>query len=103
MRTVHEQRRTALVESIELHLADKLKIIGADAGLHATARLVESYSDEEICERATESGIVVKALSDYDMKKTATKPSSENGLIFGFACSTPKQIRSAIKKLASLF
>lgn len=110
MRTVHEERRTALVQSVEKYLSDQLEIIGADAGLHAAARLINGHHDQVISKRANEIGIAVKAISDFlikpDRKPTKAERAyieNQNGLIFGFACCTPRQISAAIRKMVSLF
>lgn len=101
MRTIHEQRRTALVESVTDRLGHVMQIIGADAGLHCTARLVDRLDDKQVSEKAAELGVIVKALSDYFV--TTKRSAKTNGLIFGFACSTPTQICTAIRKIAPIF
>ena len=103
MRSVHEERRTTLIECINEHLADYLEIIGADAGLHCAAKLYE-HNDIDISKRANDQGILVRPLSEYFYPRTAQNgKQSLNGLIFGFACSTPQQISVAVKKLANVF
>jgi GntR family transcriptional regulator/MocR family aminotransferase len=101
MRIVHESRRTALVESLHEHLSHTLQIVGADAGLHCTALLDKRWKDQKIVEQAEERGIFLRSLSGF----FTDQPPAElgNGLIFGFACSTPAQIRGAIRKLRPLF
>lgn len=101
MRIVHESRRTALVESINTHLSHALRIVGADAGLHCTALLDDRWHDQTIVQKAGENGVFLRSLSeffDHDPRFENT-----NGLVFGFACSTPSQIKAAIRKLLPIF
>lgn len=103
MRTIHETRLTTLVEGIEQHLSDRLQIIGSDAGLHCTARLMDGSSDREIARRAAETGIQLRALSEFLVPQTSSQAHNPNGLVLGFACSTPGQIKYGIRKLQTLF
>ncbi|MBL8892751.1 MAG: PLP-dependent aminotransferase family protein [Planctomycetaceae bacterium] len=101
MRTVHESRRSALVDMLNEHLSHALQIVGADAGLHCTAILNDRWNDKSIAVQAAERGIVLRPLSAF---LESDQPSEfRNGLIFGFACSTPSQIRGAIRKLLPIF
>ena len=99
MRKIHQLRRTALIDSIEQHLGDKLQIIGADAGLHATARVLTKHNDSTLARRIDSLGVVIRNLSAYSY----SKKNSHNGLIFGFACATPKQLKHAVVKVATVF
>lgn len=104
MRSIHEERRTTLVENIQTHLSEYLEIVGSDAGLHCAARLKIDFSDRELAESAAQLGIHLKPISEYiyDLSKTS-QTQQINGLVFGFACSTPREIRSAIRKLCHVF
>jgi GntR family transcriptional regulator/MocR family aminotransferase len=99
MRKVHQLRRQALVESFERHLAGKLQIIGADAGLHCTARVLTKHNDTTLADRIEAMGIVIRKLSAYSISKRKVP----NGLIFGFACATPHQIEQAVEQVATVF
>ena len=99
MRKVHERRRTALVESISQHLARKLKIIGSSAGLHCAARILTRHKDTKLVQRAEHLGIQVDALS----RMSVTANPDHNGLIFGFASGTAREIKARVRKIASVF
>ena len=104
MRKVHEHRRTTLVEGIKEQFADHLKIVGCDAGLHCAARLLKSKDDREVSARLEETGVTAPAISDFLLSGAGSPPRSEvSGLVFGFACSKPNQIRSAIRRMQSVF
>ena len=101
MRTVHEARRSALVNALEKQLGHVLQIVGADAGLHCTAILDPNWSDVVVADEAAGRGVLLRPLSSC----LEAEPQSEfsNGLVFGYACSTPNQIRAAIRKILPIF
>ncbi len=101
MRKTHAQRRALFVEEVERHLSDRLEIIGSAAGLHCTTILKSKMSDIEAVNRIAEKGIVARPLSNYYMAETSSKE-KKNGLVFGFACATPAQIRSKIRSIGQL-
>lgn len=101
MRTVHKARRSALIDALQQQLGDVLKIIGTDAGLHLTALLDAKWNDRAVAHKAADLGVLIKPLSvffDDDQQSDL-----RNGLVFGFASSTPSQIRGAIRKLQPIF
>lgn len=101
MRKIHEQRRHTLVKGIELYLSNHLEVIGSDAGLHCSARLLKRKDDRLLSRRIAECGVVAPALSEYALgeKSRSTCPP---GLIFGFACCKPPEIRASLKKIQNL-
>lgn len=101
MRTVHEARRSALVDMVREHLSHAMQIVGADAGLHCTAILNDKWNDKSVSIQAAERGVVLRPLSAF--LESHQQSEFRNGLIFGFACSTPIQIRAAIRKLLPIF
>ena len=100
MRTIHEQRRTALVNTIDQNLSDILQIEGADAGLHCTALFRDNRPDVPVVQAAADNGIMLKAVSTYYYPGAGSR--QRNGLVFGFASATPGQIKSAVRRLASV-
>jgi len=102
MRKVHQERRTALVESIAIHLSDKLQIVGSDAGLHCTAQLLNGQNPEVLANRIRENGIAIRDIGQYEFEETRDDERT-NGLLFGFACATPGQIRSAVRSIVECF
>lgn len=99
MRKIHQQRRISLVESIEKHLDGKLQIVGAEAGLHLTARVLTKHKDSTLARRIESLGYVIRNLSEYSMLDRR----NDNGLVFGFACATSHQLRQAVASIASVF
>ncbi len=101
MRPVHEARRSALVEALHQHLGRVLQIVGADAGLHCTALLDQNWKDVIVANEAVARGVLLRPLSSYFEANQRSKFC--NGLVFGFACSTPSQLRGAIRKILPIF
>ncbi len=101
MRTVHEVRRSALVDVLRDQLSHALQIVGADAGLHCTALLNKKWNDRLVANEAAQRGVSLRPLSAFFERGQQSELC--NGLIFGFACSTPGQIRGAIRKLLPIF
>ncbi len=100
MRKTHALRRQVFVEQIQKHLADELEIIGGAAGLHCTTTFKsQNKNDVAIVKQLAEQGIITRPLSGYYMSGTK-KDRRLNGLVSGFACSTPSQTRRRIRELA---
>ena len=107
MRKTHAIRRQVLVNELHQHLGDRLEVIGCAAGLHCTAILrlgrpdKKTVIDVDIVKKMAECGIVLRALSSYYLQKSTSRV--ENGLVFGFACSTPAKIRRRLKEVVNVF
>jgi GntR family transcriptional regulator/MocR family aminotransferase len=97
MRAIYLLRRNALLQSIDLYMADVLKPFNTDAGLHLSAFLPQRINDREIVRKAAKAGISVTALSTcYAASR------SRNGLILGFGGAAENKIKEASKTLSKL-
>ena len=66
MRNFYRTKRDTLVQCIQdSPLGEKVKILGADAGLHFLMRLDTSLGDAELAERAAAQGVRISCLSQY--------------------------------------
>ncbi|HBE66857.1 MAG TPA: PLP-dependent aminotransferase family protein [Planctomycetaceae bacterium] len=101
MRRIHAQRRLAFVEGVRSLLSDRLTIIGSQAGLHCAALLKSKKSDVRIVRELGQAGITARALSEYYHPSTPTKDRLK-GLVFGFACVAPAQIKKGLAKVAEV-
>lgn len=101
MRKLHAERRSVLVEELESKLSDRLTIMGSKAGLHCTALLKSKKSDYRVVEELSRAGIISRSLSDYYLK-ASPRSSRLKGLVLGFACATPAQIRKTITQAVEL-
>jgi GntR family transcriptional regulator/MocR family aminotransferase len=101
MRKTHAIRRETFVTEVARHASDTLEILGSEAGLHCSAILRNGLSDEVAAQKLEEARIIARPLSSYYMDGTP-KSDRVNGLVFGFACATPRQIATCMKKAASI-
>ena len=66
MRKFYKNRRNTVVSLLEnCAFSRRLTILEQDAGLHFLLKVDTAYTDRELTEKLEESGIRVKALSDY--------------------------------------
>ena len=100
MRKLYGARRTALLEALARHSADRLETIPSSAGLHLSARLHGDTRDFTVVERAAAAGITLPPLSRFALDPLA--PDTPNGLAFGYGLIGEAQIDGAIRRLAAL-
>ena len=115
MRGVHRSRRDALVEAVQRYVPKQLELLGDEAGLHSAARLKgpRAKSDRSVSARLLEQKIVAPAISDYyfdpqvggarrSKKASEERTDRVNGLVLGFASTSPSRIRAAVRKMAGI-
>jgi GntR family transcriptional regulator/MocR family aminotransferase len=97
MRTLYEKRRQALVRAIETHFADRVTILGENAGMHLMIKLRSRLSDEEVVERARGCGVgIVNARLYY------LGGAGRGEFVFGYAALSERRIREGIRRLAGV-
>ncbi len=94
MRALYRSRRSALVESLCAEFGDSLEIHGAEAGMHLTVTLPDSFSDIEVATRAAAEGIWLWPLSPC---WSANHP--RQGLILGFGNTAEERMLLAVRHL----
>jgi GntR family transcriptional regulator/MocR family aminotransferase len=96
MRNVYKKKRDLLVKSLQ-DMDQKIKILGADAGLHILIQFPNQTSEEELIHSALRSGIKVYGISKYysDKSNLGDKPT----LLLGFATIPEAEIIKAVKLL----
>lgn len=97
MRVLYEKRKDVFYDYSEKHLKEHIAMHPAEAGLHTIGWLNKIEDDEEFSRFMFKNGIITPALSGYSIKKRC-KP----GLVLGYAAYSEQQIKTAIKKIASL-
>ncbi len=95
MRSLYDQRRTALVVSLEKHFGERVLIRGDNAGLHLLGQFQTQLSDAEIAGRAAKAGIGIVSTADYYCGRPAA-----GEFLLGYGNLTPDQIEDGIKRLA---
>lgn len=82
VRNAYRGRRDALVTALKKSpLADKIEIIGDNAGLHFLLQIECGLLESEVVEKASQMGICLNGLKDYCYEKVYEKPT----VILGFA------------------
>jgi GntR family transcriptional regulator/MocR family aminotransferase len=130
MRRLYQQRRNALVAALEQHLAGKVSIHGASAGMHLALRFhrqgqngkaihakeihEKPIDDRQIARAALAHGIVAPALSAHALAPHTSitqtpgpeiaEPADHGwcGLILGYAQVPQAQIEPLVQKLAQV-
>jgi GntR family transcriptional regulator/MocR family aminotransferase len=90
---LYQERRGALIASLENHFGDSVEILGADAGLHLVAVLPKGIPDEEVADRAAQERLWLFPLSRTYFGTPV------QGLILGFGSTQTKAIPEAVHHL----
>ena len=94
MRMLYMDRRRALVNAIQIHMGDRLEVIGAEAGMHLVALLPLGVDDVEVSRKAAQKGISAIPLSSCYLT-----PPTRGGLILGYGGANAHQIHDGMRKL----
>jgi len=65
MRTLYRKKHFFLMDSINKHLNNKVKVIGEKSGLHLILQADKSWQEKELVDRALKEGVKVYPLSVY--------------------------------------
>jgi GntR family transcriptional regulator/MocR family aminotransferase len=95
MRSLYDQRRQTLVQSLFSHFGNRVKILGENAGMHLMVKIDTNFSDDEIVQRAAVAGVGIGAAYPQYLKDS---PGSE--FILGYAELNQQQIQEGVKRLA---
>jgi GntR family transcriptional regulator/MocR family aminotransferase len=105
MRMVYGQRRQAMLDAAERHLAGLLALSPGQAGLHLvahlTAGLARRMNDREAERRAAAAGLGAQALSRYYLNPSTLAGNASGGLLLGFAAVPEDEIERGIERLAA--
>jgi GntR family transcriptional regulator/MocR family aminotransferase len=94
MRKLYSERRTALIDAINRHLGDLVRISDGVAGLHIVAGLPRGVDDEQVSQALRTRGYEVPCLSSYSI----VKPES-GGLLFGFTALDVPEIDESVHRI----
>ncbi len=97
MRSVYSERQEALVGAAERELAGLLDVRPSETGLQIMGWLPDGVNDRDVSRRAADSGVVAPPISSYCLEAPPRK-----GLLLGYAAHTPCQIRSGVRRLATV-
>jgi GntR family transcriptional regulator / MocR family aminotransferase len=96
-RRVNEGRRTALLESIERYLGDRVRVTGERAGTHVVLWPKSKTSEAEIVAGAAKQDVTVYGIAPYFLAKP-----TRAGLMLGYSRLNENDIREGIRRLAKV-
>jgi GntR family transcriptional regulator / MocR family aminotransferase len=96
-RALYNERRTVLVESLREAFGDRLKLHGAEAGMHVTVTLPDGFSDVEVATKAAKEKLWLWPLSPSYLGEKRRQ-----GLVMGFGSTPTDQIQAAVGHLQKL-
>jgi len=94
MRPIYSQRRNALASAIEEHLARWLEVLPDPAGLHLTARILESAFAVDVVNVGLQHLPGALPLKPYTIGKPYL-----HGLCIGYGCVEVEQITRAVREM----
>ncbi len=97
MRSLYNQRRQILVQSLISQFGDRVQILGDNAGMHLMVKIDTDMSDEVIVQNAAQLGLGISAAHPYYLKNS---PDSE--FILGYAELNEQQIQEGVRRLAEV-
>jgi len=97
MRLIYRNQRDALAYELQRRGGEHLTVDTPDQGMHLIAYLRRGLSDVEVEQVASESGIVVRAMSPF-----YKKASPRSGLLLGFSGYPPQLLIPAAARLARI-
>jgi len=98
MRNIYRARKDKFVEEIKrLPFADKIEIIGENAGLHLLLKIHGEMKEKELLRRAEKVGVKLYGLSEYYIKPETDMP--DNVVVLGYSKFTADEITDAVQSL----
>ncbi|HEV8392096.1 MAG TPA: PLP-dependent aminotransferase family protein [Dongiaceae bacterium] len=101
MRQVYALRQRAFLRAARTHLKDLVKFRAEETGLHLVGRVgprLQGRRDKALAAAAAREGIVLSALSEYDMFGDGPE-----GLMFGYAAAPEHLVAPALQRLAEIW
>jgi len=95
MRGLYRERQEVLVSEARRELAGRLDVEPSEAGMHVIGWLRGGLDDREAARAALTAGVATTALSAYRVRARVGA-----GLVMGYACVGPRQIRQGVRRLA---
>jgi GntR family transcriptional regulator / MocR family aminotransferase len=98
MRLLYNERRSALVNSLQREFGDALMKHGSEAGMHLTVTLTGDFDDVEIATHAACEKLWLTPLSRCYLRKRGR----QNGFILGFAGTPASDLPRAVRQLKAV-
>ncbi len=98
---LYDERRAVLVEALRRGLGQQVAIGPSNAGLQLAVAFQSAVDDQAFADRAAAKGVEVRALSTFYLDHATQVRAS--GLLLGYSCVPPADIRRGVAVLAGLF
>jgi GntR family transcriptional regulator/MocR family aminotransferase len=95
MNGIYQERQAILIEAVRQRLAGELEIKPATTGLHVMGWLCPGVDDRHVWQLSMARGVDVPPLSAHTLC-----PQPRGGLVLGYACVSPPEIRAGVDQLA---
>ena len=95
MNGIYQERQAALIEAVRQRLGGELEIKPTATGLHVMGWLSPGIDNRRVWQLALARGVDAPPLSAH-----ARLPQPRGGLVLGYACVRPPEIRAGVERLA---
>ncbi|GIN92696.1 MocR-like pyridoxine biosynthesis transcription factor PdxR [Siminovitchia terrae] len=96
MKKIYKKRRDHLVEVMEKHVSQQMKILGHSTGLHLVAECQQTVFTEHFVKKMHDNGIRVYPVEDH----TIEKGKHQNRMILGYGHLCEEKIEEGVRRLA---
>lgn len=96
MRDLYRERRDALMDAAERHLAGTLTVTPTDTGFHTVGLLADGRDEGGAADAAAAAGLATAPLSRFTLQ-----PIPQKGLTLGFSAVAPHEIERGVERLAA--
>ena len=97
MRTLYDRRRQTLVRALETNFADRITILGENAGMSLMIRLRGKFDDDEIIRRARLAGVGLVSARIYYLEG-----GRRDEFLLGYAGLSERRIQEGVRRLAKI-
>jgi GntR family transcriptional regulator/MocR family aminotransferase len=94
MRVIYARRREVLEQALLEEFGDRVRILGAQAGMHLMAEFQTQLSEEDVVRRSLAEGVVVASARPYYLS-----PVKERRLVLGYAPVGERSLREGVRRL----
>ena len=98
-RTLYRRRRERLLDALGGAFGDRLRIHGANVGLHLLATLAGGPGEKAMKARAAEKGVRLAGVTDFAASDAARLP--RNTVVIGYAALHDAEIAPVVRRLAA--
>lgn len=99
MRKLYKTRKESLDQLMQQSFPD-FPLVPSEGGMHSVYLLNELFCDQNICEKANDSGLGIRALSAY--QRPIGNRSVKSGLILGYAGTSVEEMPAGVQLLQQI-